>query len=112
FAAWFLANLAFAAAVPSFRRRGLLAEALTWSVSLGAPVVAYGCWLSGGAEWLGLSALSIILLMGTLSLPKKSSRKVYAVCAAVLAAYLGVAFAGIKPSQAMLPPQFSSLDLA
>jgi putative nucleotidyltransferase with HDIG domain len=111
FGAWFLANLAYAAAVPALRRRGLLAQSLTLSVSLGALVISYGCWLAGGAEWLGLSGLILNLLFATLSLPKHSARKVYAVSAAAFAAYLALAAWDVLPAARMLPPHLGSMDM-
>lgn len=110
FGAWFLANLAFAAAVPSLRRRQRLPEALTLSVALGAPVMAYGCWIAGGAEWLGLSGIVLNVLFATLSLPKSAARKVYAASAVTLAAYLALAFFDVLPKDRMLPPHLGGLD--
>jgi putative nucleotidyltransferase with HDIG domain len=110
FLAWLMANLAFAAAVPSLRRRGILGPALTLSVNLGTAVVGLGCWLAGGAEWLALAGLSLNLIFAALTLPKASARKVYAVSVVVFGADLFLSGLGILPRELMLPPQLQALD--
>lgn len=111
FGAWFCLNLAFAAAVPGLRKKGLLAQALTLSMALGAVVIGLGCWLAGGAEWLALSGLILNVLFAGLSLPQRSARRAYMASVSVFAAYLAIVGAGILPRDAMLPPHLGALDL-
>lgn len=111
FATWFFANLAFAATVPWLRRRGILAPALTWSMALGTVVIGFGCWVAGGAVWLGTTSLILNLLYASLSLPKKSARKVYLVSSVVFLSYLALAAFGQLPSQPIIASHLGSLEI-
>jgi putative nucleotidyltransferase with HDIG domain len=67
-------------------------------------MVAFGCWLAGGAEWLGFAAMGLNALFAAHSLPRRSARWAYASAFLSLGAYLWAGAAGLLPTERILAP--------
>jgi putative nucleotidyltransferase with HDIG domain len=76
---------------------------------VGTLVVAGGCWILGGAEWLSFAGLFLSAQFAAHTLPRQETRKIFLISLIILALLLALCQLRWLPTDRLFPPLASSL---